>query len=110
MEDWLQHLKEGDKIVLHEGYCDSILIVERLTKTQIITKNGHYRFSRINGRLVGSNRWNKHYILLEPTQERIDAIRRKAMINFIGKTNWGKVSKETLEICFLALKKETTKP
>ncbi len=53
MYDWLKNLKTGDEVCVCR-YCDERIVkVDRVTKTMIVADCGE-RFSKLNGRAVGS--------------------------------------------------------
>jgi murein L,D-transpeptidase YafK len=50
--DWRDKLEPGDTVIVTGRYAPTITQVERLTKTQIVCKNG-MRFSRLSGDEIG---------------------------------------------------------
>lgn len=70
---WLEKLKVGDTVFLDVKYARGRYTeetVDKVTRTQFVV--GHARFRRDNGWQVGGNKWD-HYVLREPTPERIAA-------------------------------------
>ena len=79
--EWLEGLKPGDKVFHHGKYnANSILMVERVTKTQIICKDGDFeiKFKRSTGFNVGGDTWSRHYID-RLTDDKIAALRRQTL-------------------------------
>lgn len=75
-DDWLYHLKAGDKVILSSisiGSKDTVATVERTTKTQIVLKGVYTKFRRDGGwQLGGSCRFLRVY-----TEEKGNAIKKE---------------------------------
>jgi len=61
MSDWLKNLKVGDNVIVNSRHGDTLVKIERLTKTQIIIRN-NYKFNRTTARVVGEDVWNQTYL------------------------------------------------
>ena len=75
----LSSLKAGDKVLVNTGYgrVNSIRVVERITKTQIILKDFWCRVNK-NGRAIGRHGYDVPHIYI-PEQKDIDEIRHRTM-------------------------------
>lgn len=77
MSVWLSSLQPGDE-VLCSSRIDSIVTVERVTKTQIVI--GNDRFSRKSGALVGYRGGYFRPTIQELTREKREEIERQRLI------------------------------
>jgi Zn-dependent alcohol dehydrogenase len=87
--EWLANLKPGDEVAIPGRWsvgATSLLRVERLTATQIVVAGGR-KFRRDSGRAVGtSDTWNTPW--LQPvTQEVLDAIEHKRLVDWLDSVN-----------------------
>lgn len=57
----MEHIKPGDRVLVKTRTFDSIAEVERVTKTQIIVRNGT-RYRRTDGAKIGRDAWSVGYI------------------------------------------------
>lgn len=57
----MEHIKPGDRVLVETRTFDSIAEVERVTKTQIIVRNGT-RYRRSDGAEIGRDAWSGGYI------------------------------------------------
>ena len=103
MENWLEQLKPGDRVIRHYGWNEKDIVrVNRVTKTQIIVKVLSYeqRFSRVSGRDIGGQRFNKAFIS-RATPEIIHEIKTKNIIkklmSYLKNFDWQIMSIEDLE-------------
>ena len=75
---WLAGLQPGDRVYYKGKFTDAVLVVKRLTKTQIICVDSltyEYKFRISSGFNVGGDVWSSSYI--SPlTEEKIAHIRR----------------------------------
>lgn len=102
MNDWLQNLKAGDKVIESYGFNEVRLVpVERVTPTQVIVGNTKYK--RTTGYMVGGDSWCRNSIR-EATPELADQARRKWLVYQITRANFDAVSTENLEDAWTALK------
>ena len=76
--EWFAGLKPGDRVFYKGRFNDAVLVVKRLTKTQIICVDSltyEYKFRISSGFNVGGDVWDRSYI--SPlTEEKIAHIRR----------------------------------
>jgi len=101
-------LKVGDKVIELGGgglgSYDAVSTVDRLTKTQIITKSDHkYRLSDGSG--FSGAHWQRG-LIVEPTQERIATIRQANLARTFGHYDWKKLPLETLVAIWKLLPKK----
>lgn len=110
--EYLASLKPGDKVtyVLHGRYSSSVqtITVERLTATQIVTKNGrHYRIK--DGMLIGGR---YEYMPVPASEEEIQKVRdeeaRSLLAMKVSRTDWDKLPMATLEAVIALLPKDAT--
>jgi len=105
---WLATLKVGDTVILQPGYLsgrdDCLVRVERITATQIAvqdptTSRGYLnRFRRSDGSAVASrDAYDRRYRIVEPTPERVAAIRRATVIKELRETDWAVYPDDVLE-------------
>lgn len=81
-EDWLGHLKVGDRVVV----CDSLPEVTRLTKTQVHTKRAKY--NRRTGRQVGQrDGWHTVYIH-EATSAEVERVEHLSLARTLSVVDW----------------------
>lgn len=57
----MEHIKPGDRVLAGHHPSDKIATVERVTKTQIILRNGS-RYRREDGREMGRDIWSRGYV------------------------------------------------
>lgn len=57
----MEHIKPGDRVLVRNRLTDGIATVERVTKTQIVLRNGT-RYRRRDGSEVGRDTWSTGYI------------------------------------------------
>lgn len=78
--DWISELKPGDKVIVERGaFSTSALyldIVERVTKTQVVTKKGRYK--KRDGEGVPYVRYHSNRIKERCTEERAAKLRETA--------------------------------
>ena len=92
--EWLDNLKIGDSVIVHNSHFGSkVAVIERFTKTLIITKNSKFR--RSDGCAPG-NGWCRNR-LQELTTERVNHIRKNNLVDCLKRWNWDALSLETLE-------------
>lgn len=73
---WRDKLEPGDTVIVSGRDASAITQVARVTKTQIVTKNG-YRFSRVGGHEIGSSsKWFTQMIEY-PAPIRLDMLRAR---------------------------------
>lgn len=58
----LEDVKVGDKVIFSNGWDKSIVVVTKVTKTQIHT--GYSKYRKSDGRLVGAGMWDMSKIEL----------------------------------------------
>lgn len=71
----ISDLQPGDRVIVAYGWnTDSVATVDRVTKTQIILKDG----SRYNsaGRKIGGDKWSRNHISVA-TEDRLAAVKLK---------------------------------
>jgi hypothetical protein len=73
LSDWIKDVREGDLVIATGSMFDVVAQVERLTKTQVITKAGG-RYRRDSGRAVGADTWSKNCIL-QATADRVNSVK-----------------------------------
>lgn len=99
-ENWLNTLKVGDKVIVSSSFVESIDVVERLTKTQILLKNTYKKYRRNSGVEISGDKWN-FTRLYEATEEAVNKIReknkRKILINRINSLNLYLLTTDVLE-------------
>lgn len=101
----LENLEAGDKVFYDSRSTIGIETIVRLTKTQIVLKNGQ-RFRKKSGWLIGGDAWSATMIRVL-TPKRIEAVtlvklRRKARV--LRDNLAIPLDKETLEKLITALK------
>lgn len=98
--EWLQNLKVGDAVFISGsggmGSADCVSSVKRLTKTLIITEGGS-RFRRDNGWSQNSGGGYYRRYLQEPTQQKLDDIRKVLLAAQFKRIKWETLSLKTLE-------------
>lgn len=109
-KDWLREIKIGDIVIVHmHRNPDTIDVVLRLTKTQIILKKTNNKYRRSTGIMIGSDMWNMSAIY-EATDEKIIAIKinmyRRKLIMRIDTINADILSTEQLENIVQILEKK----
>ena len=67
-------LRAGDQVIVGGRNPERVMLVERVTKTQVILASSSYRFRRDNGQQIGGGRWARE-VLAEATPERIKSLR-----------------------------------
>jgi len=82
--EWLNNLNVGDQVIIAGRNGDSISIVERLTKTLIITKKN--RKFRKDGSSPGGG-WDRE-LLVEASPERVEKIQRARMAHVLSRYDW----------------------
>lgn len=102
--EWLDNIEVGDRVIVSGGgavYSEHLARVERLTKTQVIIKEGRTRYRRDNGRGIGQNGWVRSN-LEEATDDKVNSIiderKRLVLVNELSKVNWGDIPTHSLEI------------
>ncbi|KKL03903.1 hypothetical protein LCGC14_2621460 [marine sediment metagenome] len=108
-KEWLENLKVGDRVVINTTSYgsqgdNSVSVVERLTKTLIITKGGR-KFRRNDGLSPGGE-WSKD-TLQEPTPEAVDRIRQANLANKLRHYDWKPLPLATLRAIYDLLPKST---
>ena len=85
---WMDKLKPGDPVIVRShGMQDSVAVVLRMTKTQIVTKHMRSferKWRRKDGKEVGGSRdpWNI-VIIVEADQESLDKIKHARRVERI---------------------------
>ncbi len=98
MNDFLQNLEPGDKVVQVSsgwGTDDTIQTVSRLTKTQVVLDNQR-RYRKANGREVGSSGSPISYIV-EFDEEKAKCIRQKSLAKKLQRFDWHRLDLHILE-------------
>lgn len=95
-----KNIKVGDKVIYNLNQNLSIEVVERLTKTRVIVNGSS--FNRKNGERIGASTWMRTIIRIEPYDENLAKkielnIKRKALINRIRQTEFGKLPLSKLQ-------------
>lgn len=80
--DWLKNLKPGNKVIMNNYYGETIAVVERTTKTQIVLKGIGVKFKKSSGYRVGGDVWSTMSIN-EATPERIAEVQIKKRKQFL---------------------------
>ena len=93
-KEWLAGLQPGDQVVVCGRWDNKICTVERLTKTQIVLKNGS-KFRKFGGSLVGKDSFNFSY-LRSPSEQRVNDIMHHNACDKISKVKWKALDLETL--------------
>ena len=93
-QEWLDSLKPGDRVIISGRWQDGISTVDRLTKTQILLKNGS-RYRKKDGGLVGADSYNSSQ-LYSPSEKRVNDIRHRKACEKIDKMAWKMLTLETL--------------
>lgn len=81
----LENVKVGDKLLVVQGGVHNnyfIEVVERITKTQVITERERHRFNKLTGRAVGYDHWNGVTARIATTED-IERVRRQDQRRFI---------------------------
>ena len=110
MEKHISEVNVGDKVILRNRSGRKICVVERLTKTQIVLKDGMGKYRKSDGYLVGRGDWDFSDII-PATEELIDGIlqsdeirqKRHKINNFIRKVKVGGLSESQLDIILDAI-------
>lgn len=103
--EWLAAVKPGDEVAINAGYSGySMLIVDRVTSTQIICGKARYR--RDTGRLVGGSGYRVHY-LSEPTPAIRETIERNKLLAELHRMKWEELETERLRRVVDAAKSTT---
>lgn len=102
-KEWLASLKVGDKVAIsiRNGY--RIGEVSRLTKTQIVLKDGN-KFNRESGYLVGRNACNQPVYIQSITDEILKEWRRNWLLKEFYNYDIKQISNENLEKIVALLK------
>jgi hypothetical protein len=108
---WLAALKEGDRVVLEVGRSGTSYAarVARLTATQILVPTPGrpdftMRFRRETGdEIKARGAWDAPNRIVEPTPERLAAIRHRRLADRLRRTVWQQESLATLEAVAAAL-------
>lgn len=107
---WLNELKVGDPVVVSNRNNTWVDVVDRLTKTQVITKRNRYKFKKSNSKLVGGAGWDVLGIE-EATEKRILEIveqekRRELLYQIEDNTIFTELSTEKLEHIVMIIKND----
>lgn len=101
----LKDLKEGDKVVVYKRWGDSINVIEKVTKTQIVVNGTKYR--RESGSQIGGSVWYSSRIGI-CTKEEENRIRSQISVNrmkrFIKEYDIDSLSYKKLEKIYNILK------
>lgn len=103
-KEWLANLKVGDKvaILVRNGYRSGV--VSRLTKTQIVLKDGN-KFNRESGYLVGrTDSWTYSAYIQPITDEILKEWRRNWLLKEFYNYDIKQISNENLEKIVTLLK------
>ena len=97
----LDNVQVGDRLVFVPGtlgHNDDVVVVERVTKTQIITNRGKYM--KKSGRSVGADRWSASYIHI-PKEGELEQIaskkEHKHLVRFCSHFDWDALTTEKLK-------------
>ena len=92
----MKELQVGDEIVVVSGYGQrkSMQIVERLTKTMIVTNDGR-RFSKTNWQEVGPDSFSGAF-LTEVTESQKNEIKRAKLIRRLNNVKWEELTDRQL--------------
>lgn len=83
MSNWLQELKPGDQVIADHGvYNKQVVVVERLTATQIVA--GKSKYNRKTGYAVGESGWRRSS-LNRASPEAIEALQRHNYISRLSR-------------------------
>ena len=107
MEDkFPMNLQVGDKVIVVGRTVEKVLVVERVTKTQLILSSTSSRFRRDNGWQIGGRTWSKEF-LIEATPEKLreacDKNERLRMLARLRKYPWGSLSTFDMKRVFAIL-------
>lgn len=80
-KEWTDKLKKGDKVIISGRYSKQIEVVERVTKTLIITEKNS-RYNKESTCSVPYDAWGNSYIN-QWTKEEADSIRVSERRSFI---------------------------
>lgn len=103
--NWLKELKKGDLVIKVKHPYESIVMVQRTTKTQIILDGGR-KFDNASGKIIGGGRIYEE-ALSKATPEKLKQVRAKTRrsnlvdeVTTIASRNafmWPKFTNEELE-------------
>ncbi len=94
---WLDKLKPGDRVIVSDGHRGAYVDrVDRITKTQIITKNGRWR--KLDGHPVGGGSWSLSMIR-EDTPEAVEKANRTAQARYLSLVSWRTMPDDVLSVC-----------
>ena len=100
--EWLNALDVGSEVAVSGSWHSSIDHIDRVTKSQLILKNGQ-RFKRVNGYLVGGSAWSS--LSINPVTDEIrEKLERDNLLYRIGKFDMKKISTPKLKIILATLK------
>ena len=105
-EKFPRNLQVGDKVIVGGRTAERVLVVERVTKTQLILSSTISRFRRDNGWQIGGGAWSKDY-LIEATPEKLrevcDKNERLRLLARLRKYPWGDLSANDMKRVFAIL-------
>lgn len=101
----LEDVKVGDKVVFSNGLDKSIVVVTKVTKTQIHT--GYSKYRKSDGRAVGSGTWDRARIDLctEESERKINIENNKRnMVSYFRNYKFNLLSYEEMVNVYSILK------
>ncbi len=109
--EWLDSLKEGDKVVYGHYRSPSIGTVLRRTKTHIIVQCGkvEQHYNSKNGYLIGLGKWESNN-LSEVTPEIEQEIQRRNLLYWLEDKKWDSLSTEDLREIWTMVKGKKVLP
>lgn len=90
----MENVKVGDKLLVRNRYWENIEIVEKVTKTLVITKR--HRFRIRDGYSIPTDKWINTYAK-PATPEDIERNIRRGNIQFCKDTDYDKLTDSQLE-------------
>lgn len=96
MNEFLESLKPGDKVIVRRGYHEvgHVSEITNVTKMQVALAGG-MRFTKARGRLVGGDTWSMIH-LVEYSEERAEKIEHEKRCEFLRRVNWRGENPETV--------------
>jgi len=108
-ESDLKSLRIGDEVMVSHGgnhTPDTVEIIERFTKTQIIIKNSSNKYNRETGRLIGGTAWTTGW-LRKASEDLITATKKaqekRKCVYFLTNFEWNKCSLGFLQSIKIAI-------
>jgi len=110
---WIASLKEGDKVAVKNGSIGfryyEILEIIRITPTGRITTSDGTKFDNRGREMGKKDTWSISLDIEPITEEVVESMRRRKILQAISSTNFKELSLESLDAIYEILNKEESK-